>query len=146
MRQLNTTGYMHNRLRMVVASFLAKDLLVDWRNGEGYFARHLIDFDLAANNGGWQWAASTGCDAQPYFRIFNPVTQSQRFDPKGNFIRHYLPQLAKVPDSFIHSPWTMGPLTQDAVGCIIGRDYPAPIVEHAVQREKALALFAAVKS
>ena len=145
MRQLNTTGYMHNRLRMVVASFLAKDLLVDWRNGEGYFARHLIDFDLAANNGGWQWAASTGCDAQPYFRIFNPVTQSQRFDPKGNFIRHYLPQLAKVPDSFIHSPWTMGPLTQDAVGCIIGRDYPAPIVEHAVQREKALALFASVK-
>jgi deoxyribodipyrimidine photo-lyase len=146
MRQLNTTGYMHNRLRMVAASFLAKDLLVDWRNGEGYFARHLIDFDLAANNGGWQWAASTGCDAQPYFRIFNPVTQSQRFDPKGNFIRHFLPQLGKVPDSFIHSPWTMGPLTQDAVGCIIGRDYPAPIVEHDVQREKALALFASVKA
>jgi deoxyribodipyrimidine photo-lyase len=145
MRQLNTTGYMHNRLRMIVASFLAKDLLVDWRNGEGYFARHLNDFDLAANNGGWQWAASTGCDAQPYFRIFNPVTQSQRFDPKGEFIRRYLPQLAKVPDKAIHAPWTMGPLTQEAVGCIIGRDYPAPIVDHAEQREKALALFASAR-
>ena len=146
MRQISATGYMHNRLRMVAASFLVKDLLVDWRWGERYFADTLIDFDLASNNGGWQWAASTGCDAQPYFRIFNPVTQSQRFDPKGNFIRHYLPQLAKVPDSFIHSPWTMGPLTQDAVGCIIGRDYPAPIVEHAVQREMALALFASAKA
>jgi deoxyribodipyrimidine photo-lyase len=145
MRQLNTTGYMHNRLRMVVASFLAKDLLVDWRHGERYFARHLNDYDLAANNGGWQWAASTGCDAQPYFRIFNPVTQSQRFDPKGDFIRRFLPQLAKIPDKSIHAPWTLGPLTQEAVGCVIGRDYPAPIVDHAVQREKALALFASVK-
>jgi deoxyribodipyrimidine photo-lyase len=146
MLQLNTTGYMHNRLRMIVASFLTKDLLVDWRHGERYFARHLIDFDLAANNGGWQWAASTGCDAQPYFRIFNPVTQSQRFDPKGAFIRRYLPQLAKVPDNFLHEPWMLGPLTQQAAGCVIGRDYPAPIVVHAEQREKALALFASVKA
>jgi deoxyribodipyrimidine photo-lyase len=145
MRQLNTTGYMHNRLRMVVASFLVKDLLVDWRYGERYFARHLNDYDLAANNGGWQWAASTGCDAQPYFRIFNPVTQSQRFDPKGDFIRRFLPQLAKVPDRYIHAPWTIGPLTQEALGCIIGRDYPAPIVDHAEQREKALALFASAR-
>ena len=91
MRQINQTGYMHNRLRMVAASFLVKDLLVDWRRGERYFADHLNDFDLAANNGGWQWAASTGCDAQPYFRIFNPVTQSEKFDPEGKFIRRYVP-------------------------------------------------------
>ena len=109
MRQINATGYMHNRLRMIVASFLVKDLLVDWRLGEKYFADHLIDFDLAANNGGWQWAASTGCDAQPWFRIFNPVTQSERFDPQGQFIRRYLPELARVPDRFIHAPWTMPP-------------------------------------
>ncbi|TAM52647.1 MAG: deoxyribodipyrimidine photo-lyase, partial [Burkholderiaceae bacterium] len=98
MRQLNLTGYMHNRLRMVAASFLAKDLGIDWRLGERYFARQLNDYDLAANNGGWQWAASTGCDAQPYFRIFNPVAQSQKFDPQGRFIRRYLPELARVPD------------------------------------------------
>jgi deoxyribodipyrimidine photolyase len=107
MRQLNSTGYMHNRLRMVVASFLTKDLGIDWRRGEAYFARQLNDFDLSANNGGWQWAASSGCDAQPYFRIFNPVTQSQRFDPDGIFIRRYLPELAAVPDRFIHAPWLM---------------------------------------
>ena len=103
MRQLNHTGYMHNRLRMIVASFLTKDLGIDWRLGEGYFARHLNDFDLAANNGGWQWAASTGCDAQPWFRIFNPVTQSQRFDPAGEFIRRYVPELSRVPERFIHA-------------------------------------------
>ena len=97
MRQLNTTGYMHNRLRMVAASFLVKDLLVDWRLGERYFADTLIDYDLASNNGGWQWAASTGCDAQPYFRIFNPVTQSERFDADGKFIRRYVPELARSP-------------------------------------------------
>ncbi|MCE2990287.1 MAG: DNA photolyase family protein [Nitrosomonadaceae bacterium] len=145
MQQINQTGYMHNRLRMIVASFLTKDLLIDWRWGEKYFADNLIDFDLSANNGGWQWAASTGCDAQPYFRIFNPVTQSERFDAEGKFIRRYLPALAKVPNKFIHAPWTMPPLDQQAAGCIIGRDYPAPIVDHAVQREKALSLFGAVK-
>jgi len=107
MRQINQTGYMHNRLRMVTASFLVKDLHVDWRWGERYFARKLNDYDLAANNGGWQWAASTGCDAQPYFRIFNPVTQSQKFDPDGRFIRLYVPELARVADRFIHAPWTM---------------------------------------
>jgi deoxyribodipyrimidine photo-lyase len=141
MRQLNSTGFMHNRLRMVAASFLVKDLLVDWRRGERCFADRLNDFDLAANNGGWQWAASTGCDAQPYFRIFNPVSQSERFDPKGRFIRRYLPELARVPDKFIHAPWTMGPSEQRAAHCVIGRDYPAPIVEHAAQRLKALALY-----
>ncbi len=141
MRQLNETGYMHNRLRMIVASFLTKDLLIDWRQGEKYFADHLIDFDLAANNGGWQWAASTGCDAQPYFRIFNPVTQSERFDSKGRFIRRYLPELASVPDKFIHAPWTMPALEQQRCEVVVGRDYPAPAVEHAVQRDKALAMY-----
>ncbi len=136
---------MHNRLRMVVASFLVKDLLLDWRRGERYFADRLLDFDLAANNGGWQWAASTGCDAQPYFRIFNPVAQSERFDPQGRFIRRYLPELARVPERYVHAPWTMPPLEQQAAGCVVGRDYPAPVVEHAAQRERALALFKSVR-
>jgi deoxyribodipyrimidine photo-lyase len=146
MRQINATGWMHNRLRMIAASFLVKDLLVDWRRGEKYFADRLIDFDLAANNGGWQWTASTGCDAQPWFRIFNPVSQSQRFDPQGRFIRRYLPELERVPDAFVHAPWTMGPLEQQACGCVIGRDYPAPVVDHAAQRAKALALYKAVRA
>lgn len=142
MRQIASTGYMHNRLRMVTASFLVKDLGVDWRWGEKYFAENLNDFDLAANNGGWQWAASTGCDAQPYFRIFNPVTQSQRFDAKGEFIRRYLPQLARVPDRFIHAPWKMGPNQQLETRCVIGCDYPGPIVDHAVARAKTLERYA----
>ena len=104
MRQLNQTGWMHNRLRMVVASFLTKHLLIDWREGEKYFMQHLIDGDLAANNGGWQWAASTGCDAQPYFRIFNPILQSKRFDPNGEFIRKYIPELSEVPVKELHFP------------------------------------------
>jgi deoxyribodipyrimidine photo-lyase len=141
MRQLNQTGTMHNRLRMVAASFLTKDLLVDWRRGERYFADTLIDFDLAANSGGWQWAASVGCDAQPWFRIFNPVTQSERFDAAGRFIRRYLPELAGVADRYIHAPWTMPAAEQSRCGVVIGRDYPAPVVDHAVQRAQALALF-----
>ncbi|MCE3000209.1 MAG: cryptochrome/photolyase family protein [Betaproteobacteria bacterium] len=145
MRQINQTGYMHNRLRMIVASFLVKDLLVDWRRGERYFADHLNDFDLAANNGGWQWAASTGCDAQPYFRIFNPVSQSQKFDASGDFIRRYLPELKDCDNKAIHAPWLMMPLEQQAAGVVIGRDYPAPVVDHAVARTQALALFKAVK-
>jgi len=145
MRQINQTGYMHNRLRMIVASFLTKDLLIDWRRGEKYFADNLNDFDLSANNGGWQWAASTGCDAQPYFRIFNPVTQSERFDPQGKFIRRYLPELKAVPDKFIHAPWTLPTLEQQACDVIIGRDYPAPIVDHAAQRLTALALYGKIK-
>ena len=141
MRQINATGYMHNRLRMIVASFLVKDLLVDWRLGEKYFADSLIDFDLASNNGGWQWAASTGCDAQPWFRIFNPVTQSRRFDPGGKFIRRYVPELAPLDDREIHAPWLVAPDVQRAKNVVIGRDYPAPIVDHALARTKALALF-----
>ncbi|HQZ03833.1 MAG TPA: deoxyribodipyrimidine photo-lyase [Thauera sp.] len=145
MRQLNQTGYMHNRLRMIVASFLTKDLGIDWRLGERYFAAHLNDFDLAANNGGWQWAASTGCDAQPYFRIFNPVTQSEKFDPDGRFIRRYLPELARVPDKFIHVPWAMGGIDQTACRTKIGVDYPAPVVDHAAARARTLARFGVLK-
>lgn len=141
MRQLNTTGFMHNRLRMVAASFLVKDLLVDWRWGEHYFAEKLIDFDLSANNGGWQWAASTGCDAQPWFRIFNPITQSERFDPQGKFIRKYVPELAKCNDKEIHAPWLIPPLRLQELNLNIAEDYPAPIVDHASQREIALALY-----
>ncbi len=141
MRQLNQTGYMHNRLRMIVASFLTKDLGIDWRPGERYFAQQLNDYDLAANNGGWQWAASTGCDAQPWFRIFNPVTQSQKFDPDGRFIRRYVPELARVPDKYIHAPWTMADIDQAAARTRIGVDYPAPVVDHARARERTLARF-----
>jgi deoxyribodipyrimidine photo-lyase len=141
MRQINATGYMHNRLRMIAASFLVKDLLVDWRRGERYFADALLDFDLASNNGGWQWAASTGCDAQPYFRIFNPVAQSERFDPAGKFIRRYVPELAALAPHEIHAPWLVPPAIQHAKGVVIGRDYPAPVVDHAVARAAALALF-----
>ena len=141
MRQLNRTGFMHNRLRMVTASFLVKDLQIDWRRGAAYFAEHLLDFDLAANNGGWQWSASTGCDAQPWFRIFNPVTQSERFDPDGRFIRGYVPELANYPDRFIHSPWKLSLNEQQRSGTVIGREYPAPIVDHAVAREKTLEMY-----
>ncbi len=145
MAQLNSTGYMHNRLRMVTASFLTKDLGIDWRRGEHYFARRLNDFDLASNNGGWQWAASTGCDAQPYFRIFNPVTQSQKFDPDGQFIKRYLPQLARLDSREIHAPWLMSAERQRAAACMIGRDYPAPIVDHAEARAKTLLRYSAAR-
>jgi deoxyribodipyrimidine photo-lyase len=146
MQQINQTGYMHNRLRMVVASFLTKDLGIDWRRGEAYFALNLNDFDLAANNGGWQWAASSGCDAQPYFRIFNPVTQSEKFDPDGRFIRRYLPALARLPDALIHAPWSARPVDLAAAGIVLGRDYPLPVVDHAAAREKTLARYAVVKT
>ncbi len=141
MRQLNQTGYMHNRLRMVVASFLVKDLLIDWRWGERYFAEKLIDFDLAANNGGWQWAASTGCDAQPYFRIFNPQSQSEKFDPQGKFIRKYVPELAALDDQHIHAPWAEKFLKKGLFDKTLRPDYPPPLVDHAVQREAALQLY-----
>ena len=145
MRQINQTGYMHNRLRMVVASFLTKDLGLDWRRGEAYFAQHLNDFDLAANNGGWQWAASSGCDAQPYFRIFNPVSQSEKFDSEGKFIRRYVPELSKLPDALIHAPWLARPVDLAAAGVELGVSYPLPVVDHAAAREKTLARYAVVK-
>jgi deoxyribodipyrimidine photo-lyase len=143
MRELNTTGFMHNRLRMVAASFLVKDLLVDWRLGERYFAAQLLDYDLASNNGNWQWAASTGCDAQPYFRIFNPVTQSERFDPDGAFIRRFVPELARMKAPQVHAPWL--PTKQQGApkpgGPGDGGDYPPPRVDHAQARTEALALY-----
>ncbi len=146
MAQINQTGYMHNRLRMVVASFLVKDLGIDWRWGERYFAEKLNDFDLAANNGGWQWASSSGCDAQPYFRIFNPVSQSEKFDPAGKFIRRYLPQIAALPDAALHAPWLARPIDLAAAGLVLGRDYPQPLVQHDEARLKTLARYAVVKS
>jgi deoxyribodipyrimidine photo-lyase len=138
MRQLVKTGWMHNRARMIVASFLVKDLLIDWRWGEHYFMQHLIDGDPAANNGGWQWTAGTGTDAAPYFRIFNPVLQGKRHDPQGVCVRRWVPELASVPDRYIHVPWEMKAETQRASGCVIGRDYPAPIVDHRQARERTL--------
>jgi deoxyribodipyrimidine photo-lyase len=146
MHQINQTGYMHNRLRMVVASFLTKDLGIDWRRGEAYFATHLNDFDLAANNGGWQWAASSGCDAQPYFRIFNPVSQSEKFDADGKFIRRYLPQLAGLPDKLIHAPWLARPVDLAAANLRLGTDYPLPVVDHAQARDATLQRYAVVKA
>jgi deoxyribodipyrimidine photo-lyase len=145
MAQINQTGYMHNRLRMIVASFLTKDLGLDWRRGEAAFAQKLLDFDLAANNGGWQWAASTGCDAQPYFRIFNPVAQSRKFDPQGRFIRRYLPALADLPDADLHAPWLAAPATRAAAGVELGRDYPQPIVDHDSARRRTLERYAVVR-
>ncbi|MEK8044964.1 cryptochrome/photolyase family protein [Ideonella margarita] len=145
MLQLLKTGYMHNRLRMISASFLTKDLGIDWRRGEAWFALHLNDFDLAANNGGWQWAASTGCDAQPYFRIFNPVTQSERFDPDGKFIRRYLPQLAGLGRKAIHAPWLAKPLELVEASVKLGIDYPEPVVDHDAARQLTLARFAAAR-
>ncbi len=141
MRQLNQTGYMHNRLRMVVASFLVKDLLIDWRWGERYFEQKLIDFDFAANNGGWQWAASTGCDAQPYFRIFNPQSQSEKFDPQGKFIRKYVPELTALDDQQIHAPWAEKFRKKSLFDKGLMGDYPVPVVDHAQQRELALHLY-----
>ena len=146
MLQIRQSGYMHNRLRMVTASFLVKDLGVDWRRGEQYFADQLNDFDLAANNGGWQWAASTGCDAQPWFRIFNPVTQSEKFDPQGRFIRKYLPQLAALPDKYIHAPWTAPEDVLAAAGVRLGENYPRPLVQHDVARKETLERYAVVKA
>ena len=145
MAQINQTGYMHNRLRMVAASFLVKDLGIDWRWGERYFAEKLNDFDLSANNGGWQWVASSGCDAQPYFRIFNPVTQSLNFDPQGKFIRRYLPQLAALPDGQIHAPWSASSTTLQAAGVRLGDNYPAPLVAHDEARARTLARYAVVR-
>jgi deoxyribodipyrimidine photo-lyase len=145
MLQLNQTGYMHNRLRMVTACFLIKDLGIDWRRGEAYFARHLNDFDLSANNGGWQWASSSGCDAQPYFRIFNPITQSEKFDTEGKFIKRYLPQLAKLNAKQIHAPWLLTNMELTIAGIELGGNYPHPIVAHDEARKKTLARYAVVK-
>jgi deoxyribodipyrimidine photo-lyase len=139
MRQLRETGWMHNRLRMITAMFLTKDLLIDWRLGERHFMRHLIDGDLANNNGGWQWSASTGTDAAPYFRIFNPYLQSRRFDPGSAFIRRYVPELADLDDKAIHEPHKLSASKR------AGIEYPLPIVDHAAARDRAIAAFKALR-
>ncbi len=145
MRQLHTIGWMHNRARMIVASFLVKDLLIDWRWGERHFMQHLVDGDPAANNGGWQWTAGTGTDAAPYFRIFNPTTQGEKFDPKGNYIRHWLPELDNIPDAYIHEPAAMPPLEAQRLGFQLGRDYPAPIINRKLTRPLTLAAYKQAK-
>ena len=143
MRQLRATAWMHNRARMIVASFLTKDLLVDWRWGERWFMDHLVDGDLASNNGGWQWAASTGTDAQPWFRIFNPTLQGEKLDPDGAYVRRWLPELARVPPRWIHCPWKLPDDVARDNDVVLGRTYPVRIVIHEEQRPKALALYQA---
>jgi deoxyribodipyrimidine photo-lyase len=138
MRMMNATGWMHNRARMIVASFLTKDLLIDWRKGERYFMQQLIDGDSASNVGGWQWAAGVGADAQPFFRVFNPTLQGQRFDPKGVFVKQWLPELRGVPIELVHEPWKLSAGDQQEYGVIIERDYPSPIVDHGFARDRAL--------
>jgi deoxyribodipyrimidine photo-lyase len=141
MRQLLLESWMHNRVRMIVASFLTKHLLLDWRRGERHFMRHLIDGDLANNNGGWQWVASTGTDPQPYFRAFNPTLQGERFDAEGDYVRRWVPELARVPAQWIHKPWEAPGDVLAMAGVRLGQHYPRPIVDFREQRERALALY-----
>ena len=138
MRQLQETGWMHNRVRMVTAMYFTKNLLLDWRLGEDWFMRHLIDGDLASNNGGWQWSASTGTDAVPYFRIFNPFSQSKRFDPNGDYIRRYVPELGAVKPAALHDPKRLDAVRGDA-------GYPDMIVDLSVSRDRALTAFKSSK-
>jgi len=146
MRQLVSTGWMHNRARMIVASFLVKDLLIDWRWGESFFMQHLVDGDPASNNGGWQWTAGTGTDAAPYFRIFNPTSQGKKHDPEGSYARRWLPELAGVSTRYIHTPWQMDEEMQRATGCRVGRDYPYPIIDHRQARERTLDAYRAARA
>jgi deoxyribodipyrimidine photo-lyase len=141
MRQLKKTGWMHNRARMITASFLVKDLLINWQDGEAWFMKNLIDGDSATNNGGWQWTSGVGTDAAPYFRIFNPVLQGEKFDPNGDYVRMWIPELSVVPDDFIHKPWQMSEAQQRNLGIQIGKDYPLPMVEHATVKSRTLAAY-----
>jgi deoxyribodipyrimidine photo-lyase len=143
MRQLAMTGWMHNRVRMITASFLVKDLLVDWRIGERWFRRLLVDADIAQNAGNWQWVAGTGPDAAPYFRVFNPVLQSNKFDPCGEYIREFVPELANVPARWIHAPWTAPPGKLAALGVTLGASYPHPIIDHGFARNRVISAYKA---
>ncbi len=145
MRQLAATGWMHNRVRMIVASFLVKDLLIDWRHGERWFRHLLVDFDVTQNVGNWQWAAGTGPDAAPYFRIFNPITQSKKFDARGDYIRRWVPELVGMPTAGIHAPWLLPPLELAQLGVSLGDTYPHPIVDHAEARVRTLEAYALAK-
>ncbi len=145
MRELWTTGWMHNRVRMIVASFLVKDLLLSWTEGARWFWDTLLDADLAQNTLGWQWTAGCGADAAPYFRVFNPISQGEKFDPHGDYVRRWCPELAKLPDAWLHQPWQAPPEILARAGLVLGRDYPEPIVSHAIAREVALEAFASLK-
>ena len=145
MRELYTTGYMHNRVRMVVGSFLVKNLLIHWHHGARWFWDCLVDADLASNSASWQWIAGCGADAAPFFRIFNPITQSEKFDKQGGYIRRYVPELSNMPDKYIHAPWLAPQEILNAAGVVIGTDYPAPIINIKESRERALAAFAVTK-
>lgn len=141
MRQLAQTGWMHNRVRMITASFLVKDLLIDWRRGERWFRRHLLDGDPAQNAGNWQWVAGTGPDAAPYFRVFNPITQSRRFDPDGMYLRRWIPEIAGLDSALIHAPWEVGSIELATAGVVLGDTYPEPIIDHGFARERTLAAY-----
>jgi deoxyribodipyrimidine photo-lyase len=145
MRQLWRMGWMHNRVRMVVASFLVKHLLLPWQWGAAWFWDTLVDADLANNSASWQWVAGSGADAAPYFRIFNPMLQGRKFDPDGDYVRVWVPELAALPSRHIHEPWSAPDSVLDAAGVELGRDYPLPIVDHAAARERALAAYAKIK-
>ncbi|MDI6626063.1 MAG: FAD-binding domain-containing protein [Brevundimonas sp.] len=138
MRELSATGWMHNRVRMIVASFLVKDLLIDWRVGEAWFWDTLVDADLASNVQNWQWVAGSGADASPWFRIFNPVSQGQKFDPDGRYVRRWVPELTRLPDRWLHAPWTAPAEVLRDAGIRLGRHYPEPVVDHAAARARAL--------
>ena len=146
MRQLATIGWMHNRVRMITASFLVKDLLVDWRIGEAHFRHLLVDGEISQNAGNWQWVAGTGPDAAPYFRVLNPVTQSRRFDPDGEYIARWVPELAGLPPADRHAPWELGPIELAAGGIVLGEDYPDRLVDHAAARERAIAAYSAARA
>lgn len=145
MRELWQTGYMHNRIRMVVASFLTKHLLIDWRDGEQWFWDTLLDADLASNSASWQWVAGSGADAAPYFRIFNPTIQGEKFDPDGHYVRQWVPELANMPNKFIHHPWDASKEILKQAGITLGKDYPQPIVDHATARKRALATYQKIR-
>ena len=146
MHQLWQSGWMHNRVRMIAASFLIKHLLQDWRLGEAWFWDTLVDADLANNAGGWQWVAGSGADAAPYFRIFNPIAQGEKFDPEGEYVRRWVPELAGLPNKYLHKPWTAPAAVLQQAGILLGRDYPLPLVDHDTARKAALAAFAALRN
>ncbi len=138
MRELWATGSMHNRVRMIAASFLIKHLLIDWRHGARWFWDTLVDADIASNSASWQWVAGSGADAAPYFRIFNPVLQGEKFDGNGAYVRQWVPELSRLPDAFVHSPWEAPDAVLRDAGIELGRDYPHPVVDHGVARQRAL--------
>jgi deoxyribodipyrimidine photo-lyase len=146
MRELWHTGVMHNRVRMVVASFLVKHLLIDWRDGEKWFWDTLVDADAGSNPANWQWVAGSGADAAPYFRVFNPILQGEKFDPDGEYVRRWVPELARLPDKMIHQPWEATPLELASVGVELGKTYPHPIVDHKAGRERALQAYASIRN